>query len=90
MLFTDGQEYTKDCRDFAYTGVKCCSVCHEDHLRDYELEIIIIDGEVCLVCCQLKAFFYPPDPNRKLSPEEKLLRAIFGEGPHEQPGEEID
>jgi hypothetical protein len=35
----------------------------------------------------MKAFFYPPDPREKLTPEEKLLRAIFGEEPHEQPND---
>lgn len=85
MEFTHGIEYTKDCRDFDYTGVDCCPDCHE--YPDDELDVVIVDGEPALLCCALRRFFYPDGydlKNSKLSPEEKLLRAIFGDGDHGQ------
>jgi hypothetical protein len=88
VIFDNGHEridYLKDCRDFDYTGVKCCPWCHESDLAQYELVVVKIDNEPALLCCQMKAFFYPGNPTLGLSPEEKLLRAIFGEGEtHEQ------
>jgi hypothetical protein len=83
VIFDNGHaqiEYTKTCRDFDYTGVRCCDICHEEDLAQYELAVVTIDNEPALLCCQMKSFFYPDDPQRGLSPEEKLLRAIFGEG----------
>lgn len=81
MEFLNGARYEKDCRDFDYTGVECCGHCHAD--PDEELEIYVVDGVPCLLCCKLHSFFYP-SASRDFSPEEKLLRAIFGERPHEQ------
>ena len=74
-MIWNGEEYTKDCRDFDYTGVTCCPDCHED--PDHELEIVRIDGELALLCCALRRFFYPEGHDTRLSPEERLLRAIF-------------
>lgn len=79
-LFTlDGDtiQYTKTCKDFGYLGVECCSDCHED--PDNHLDVVQVNGEPALLCCDLIAFFYPDGADSKLSPEEKLLRAIFGE-----------
>jgi len=88
MIFDNGDrqfEYNKSCRDFEYTGVRCCDICHEPDLASYELVVVQINGEPALLCCMMKAFFYPDDKTIGLSPEEKLLRAIFGEGEtHEQ------
>jgi hypothetical protein len=72
----------KNCKDFDYTGVRCCQTCHEYEYG--ELDVVQVDGEPALLCCQLYAFFYPQKALKYLSPEEKLLRAIFGEKPHQQ------
>ena len=64
MISFSGQEYVKDCRDFQYTGVVCCGICHE-YDPDHKLQIIIIDNEPCLVCCQMKAFFYPQSEDKR-------------------------
>jgi len=89
VIFYDGDktiEYAKSCKDFDYTGVRCCDICHEADLAQYELVVVRIDNEPALLCCQMKSFFYPEDTRIGLSPEEKLLRAIFGEGDvHERP-----
>lgn len=84
MEFVDGIQYTKDCRDFDHLGITCCPSCHD--FPENELNVVQVDGEPCLLCCQLVNFFYPEgSPGTEgLSPEEKLLRAIFGEGPHVQ------
>jgi hypothetical protein len=82
MVFRDNVEYTKDCRNFTHVGVGCCQTCHSD--PEYAMAVVQVDGEPTLLCCMLRAFFYPGNPNQKLSPEEKLLRAIFGEAPHVQ------
>lgn len=82
MIYFDGEEnweYELDCRDFSWMGKKCCSICHE--FPDTNLRTKQIDGKSCLVCCVFDEHFFPAH-NR--SPEEKLLRAIFGEAPHEQ------
>jgi hypothetical protein len=78
MIFRE-TEYELTCRDFDYTGVQCCPTCHEQELSEYELRVVQVDGRSALLCCQLVSFFYPTEPNRGMSPEEKLLRAIFGE-----------
>ena len=45
----------KTCKDFDYTGVKCCSVCH-----DYdELEIVKIDGAQPKFAVPLRHSFTP-------------------------------
>jgi hypothetical protein len=71
--------YKKTCKDFRNVGVQCCIECHEPEFIDTSLRIVKVDGEYALLCCALVAWFYPRDPGRGLSPEEKLLRAIFGE-----------
>ena len=78
---TGCEEYSKSCRDFDYTGVKCCPTCHED--PEHELTVVIIDTVPCLVCCQLMFFFYPQEDPTRWTPDEKLLNAIFGRR-HEQ------
>jgi hypothetical protein len=93
MIFDNGDrqfEYNKSCRDFDYTGVRCCDICHEDGLSQYELAVVMIDGEPALLCCMMRAFFYPEDKTIGLSPEEKLLRAIFGEGDTQEQEKEPD
>jgi len=72
-------EWELTCEDFDYTGVRCCPICHESDLSKYELVVVKINNKAALLCCELRAFFYPDDPNIGLTPEEKLLRAIFGE-----------
>jgi hypothetical protein len=67
----------KTCKDYEYTGVKCCDSCHS--YSEFELVTIKIDGKWARVCCAFRRFFYPEDPGIGLTPEEKLLRAIFGE-----------
>lgn len=81
----ENQNYNKTCRDFEYTGVRCCDICHED--PEHEMDIVVVDNTSCLLCCQLRAFFYPPKDSKFDSPEEKLLNAIFGDFPHEQPND---
>jgi hypothetical protein len=78
-MITHHDSWTKTCKDFDYIDVPCCSICHDEELADMELRIVKIDNESALLCCAKIAFFYPEDPNIGLSPEEKLLRAIFGE-----------
>lgn len=81
--------YTKTCKDFGWTGIDCCSSCHEE--PEYELDIVQVDGELALLCCKLRRFFYPDGDgfkNSRLSPEEKLLRAIFGDEYHGDPEED--
>jgi hypothetical protein len=70
-------EYTKTCKDFGYLGVECCDNCHGD--PDNHLDVVQVNGEPALLCCKLRMFFYPEGADSKLSPEERLLRAIFGE-----------
>jgi hypothetical protein len=78
-------DYQKTCKDFAYTGVKCCSLCHETGYDISGLEVCIVDGQPVLLCCTLHVFFYPlKEDGSKITPEEKLLRAIFGGRPHLQ------
>jgi hypothetical protein len=72
-------EYKLTCKDFQYTGVGCCPECHDPNISDYTLRVVMIDGVNALLCCTMIAFFYPRDPGRGMSPEEKLLVAIFGE-----------
>ena len=72
-------EYKLTCKDFKYTGVQCCDVCHDSELAEYELRVVKVDGVNALLCCAMVAFFYPRDPGKGLSPEERLLIAIFGE-----------
>jgi hypothetical protein len=69
--------YNKTCQNYAHLGVDCCPTCHED--PDNHLDVVKIDGEPALLCCLLRMFFYPAGADSKLSPEERLLRAIFGE-----------
>jgi hypothetical protein len=71
--------YKLTCADFQYTGVDCCSICHDSELADFELRVVKVDGVNALLCCVMVAFFYPRDPGRGMPPEEKLLLAIFGE-----------
>lgn len=66
----------RTCRDYRQRGVECCAVCHE--YPDEELEVVLVDGETALLCCALRRFFYPGGHESRLSPEERLLRAIFG------------
>jgi hypothetical protein len=82
--------YDLTCKDFDYTGVPCCETCHDDWFSQYELRVVLIDGKLALLCCTKIAFFYPDDPNIALSPEEKLLRAIFGEKATHEQSEEDD
>lgn len=52
----------KTCKDFKYTGVKCCPGCHyENEAEDLQrpLMTIKINGEWAYVCCELAEFFYP-------------------------------
>ncbi len=93
MIFDNGHsqvDYAKSCKDFDYTGVRCCDICHEADLEKYELVVVKIDNEPALLCCQMKAFFYPEDKQIGLSPEGKLLRAIFGEGDTHEQAEQTD
>lgn len=78
-LDDDRINYTKTCEDFDHLGIDCCSDCHDE--PDLNLEIARVDGENALLCHNLWMFFYPEGIESKLSPEEKLLRAIFRE-PH--------
>jgi hypothetical protein len=73
----DCLRYEKTCRDFSDLGLQCCAVCHED--PDNHLDVVVVDGIPALLCCELRKWFYPDGSDSKLSPEEKLLRAIFGE-----------
>jgi hypothetical protein len=85
MIFYDGyetHEYAKTCRDFGYTGVECCRTCHDE--PEYEMEVVVVDAVPCLLCCKLRAFFYPRKDDPKMTAEEKLLRSIFGERPHDE------
>lgn len=43
------------------------------------LRVVKVDGVNALLCCTFVAFFYPRDPSKGMSPEERLLMAIFGE-----------
>jgi hypothetical protein len=72
------ESYKRTCADFQYAGVDCCPDCHDPILSDYSLRVVKIDGVNALLCCTMVAFFYPRDPGRGMSPEEKLLLAIFG------------
>jgi hypothetical protein len=72
-------EYKLTCKDFQHTGVQCCEECHDSEFADLHLRVVQIDGVNALLCCALIAFFYPRDPGRGQSPEERLLMAIFGE-----------
>lgn len=83
-------DYELSCGDFEYTGVPCCGMCHSEELSEYELRVVQIDGRQALLCCALIVFFYPESPGTGLSPEEKLLRAIFGEGWHHGTADEGD
>lgn len=78
MIFHDDR-WIKTCKDFDYIGEPCCVICHDEELERFELRVVTIDNELALLCCAKIAFFYPEDLNIGLSPEEKLLRAIFGE-----------
>jgi hypothetical protein len=71
--------YKLTCKDFDYTGVECCGTCHDPEFAESDLRIVKVDGVNALLCCALTAFFYPQDPGKGISPEEKLLRAIFGD-----------
>ena len=73
------EPYKKTCKDFQYNGVHCCEECHDPLLSEYDLRVVKIDGVNALLCCAMVAFFYPQDPSKGLTPEERLLRAIFGE-----------
>src|SRR5579863_4869723 len=73
------EEYKLTCKDFAHYGVHCCPTCHEFDLAEYELRVVQVDGINALLCCAMVAYFYPRDPGKGMSPEEKLLLAIFGE-----------
>jgi len=73
------QPYKKTCKDFEYTGVQCCEECHNPDFAEYNLRVVKVDGVNALLCCTLSTFFYPRDPGKGLTPEEKLLIAIFGE-----------
>jgi hypothetical protein len=73
------QNYKLTCKDFKYTGVECCEMCHSAELAEYDMRVVKVDGVNALLCCAMVAFFYPKNPGRGLLPEEKLLRAIFGE-----------
>jgi hypothetical protein len=73
------KEYKATCKDYDYTGVKCCQQCHDPEFAEYELRVVKVDGVSALLCCAMVAFFYPRDPGKGMSPEEKLLLAIFGE-----------
>lgn len=78
MILHD-DKWTKTCKDFDYIDVPCCTICHDEELSEYELRVVQIDNEPALLCCAKIAFFYPEDPTTGMPPEEKLLRAIFGE-----------
>jgi hypothetical protein len=75
----DKPSYKLTCKDFKHTGVDCCETCHDPDLAEYELRVVKVDGVNALLCCSFVAFFYPRDPGKGMSPEEKLLLAIFGE-----------
>jgi hypothetical protein len=65
------------CKDLPYTGEECCDSCHRVEEGRY-LRDIKVDGEWYTVCCAMERFFYPEE-TKNLTPEEKLLRAIFNE-----------
>lgn len=72
-------DYKLTCKDFQYTGVQCCEECHDAEFADMHLRVVKVDGVNALLCCCMVAFFYPRDPGKGQSPEERLLMAIFGE-----------
>lgn len=82
----DALQYTKVCRDFSHVGVTCCLPCHSD--PEYHMDVVQVDGEPALLCCSFRKFFYPNGIDSKLSPEERLLRAIFGEPHHNRDANE--
>lgn len=89
MTFTDNT-WEVTCKDSDYTGVICCPTCHDEEFSQCNLRVVKINNQPALLCCTMISFFYPEDPNTGLSPEEKLLRAIFGEkATHEQPEENV-
>jgi hypothetical protein len=77
ILDGDALHYAKTCRDYSHLGIECCAVCHED--PENHMDVVQIDGDPALLCCLLRNYFYPAGAPSKLSPEERLLRAIFGE-----------
>jgi len=80
-LFDPRPNYKLTCKDFKHTGVACCEQCHDPEFAEYELRVVKVDGVNALLCCAMVAFFYPRNPGKGMSPEEKLLLAIFGEKP---------
>ena len=78
-LFDKRPKYKLTCKDFRHTGVECCAECHDIEFAEYSLRVVKVDGVNALLCCTMVAFFYPRDPSRGMSPEERLLLAIFGE-----------
>jgi hypothetical protein len=78
-MFDSRPRYKLTCKDFKHTGVDCCESCHDPEAADYALRVVKIDGVYALLCCAMTAFFYPRNPGKGMSPEEKLLLAIFGE-----------
>ena len=77
--FDPRPSYKLTCKDFQYTGVQCCEMCHDSEFAEYQLRVVKVDGVNALLCCSFVAFFYPRDPGKGMSPEERLLLAIFGE-----------
>jgi hypothetical protein len=73
------QDYKLTCKNFGYTGVECCPTCHDPEFAEFDLRVLKVDGVPALLCCAMAAFFYPADPSKGITPEEKLLRAIFGD-----------
>lgn len=85
--FDPKPEHKLTCKDFRHTGVECCENCHDPGLAEYELRVVKVDGVNALLCCCMVAFFYPRDPTKGMTPEEKLLVAIFGEKAVHPPAE---
>lgn len=77
--FDSRPRHKQTCKDFRHTGVPCCELCHDPEFAEYSLRVVKVDGVNALLCCSLVAFFYPRNPGKGMSPEEKLLLAIFGE-----------
>jgi hypothetical protein len=51
------------CKDFEYTGIRCCDACHDIENLDPLLRIRV-NGREALVCCEIVFFFYPDPADR--------------------------
>ena len=66
------------CEDFP-EAAGCCDSCHTFYAV-YEMDLVETLRGWAWLCCGVRSKLFPRDYNKEpLSPEEKLLRAIFGE-----------